>query len=247
MPRVAKPRSKQAKPAGVVPAAPRTYRKHFTERELQEMVQIARERGTRDATLLAVMYDCGLRASEVGALTLEHASRLHEDPPFLYVSRAKGSKSSWWRVATTTRQLLLAWIDDLYPERAAREKALPLFPGNMRYKGARRALSRHAVFRFINGLALEAGVPANVAHPHALRHARAQHLLEAADVESRKRGSVFPVETVMPALTAMLGHAAKATVAHYISTTRGAMALMDRVTENALGGLLEADDDEDEN
>lgn len=207
------------------------------------MVAVARSRGARDRVLLAVMYDCGLRACEVSMLTLEHTTRLHETPPHLYVSRAKGSKSSWWRVSETTRELLKAWIEFCYPDRSQRKKEWSLFPADTRrYKGKRgSALNRFSVYRFVHSVALAAGVPANVAHPHALRHARAQHLLDAADAESRKRGSVFPTETVMPLLSAMLGHAAaKTAVEHYVSSTRGAIALMDKVTASALDGLLES-------
>ena len=134
--------------------------------------------------MVAILYASGLRISELLDLRVEAVA---PDARMVRV-RGKGGAERLAPLDDAARSALAAW-------RAARESdprrtASPwLFPSY----GAQGRLTRERAHQLLTGLARRAGVAPKRAHPHALRHAFATHLLEGgADLR---------------ALQTLLGHA----------------------------------------
>jgi len=216
-----------------MPKLPRHERKYITEAELRILLKEA-EGSTLDHALVSLMYNVALRASEVGLLTLEHATYLHKGK--LYVVRVKGSHSGWLDIHPTTVKAVMAWINDRYPEK--RTKEMRLFPGN-RWRGRpAEGLSRWSVTRAIKRLCHRAGLPDIVAHPHSLRHGRVMHILEAAAATPN-----FHFPTLVPTLAKYLGHAAATTtIEYYMHETKGVHAIEGKMLDGILGIIGEEND-----
>lgn len=126
-------------------------------------------RGTRDRAILALLYGCGLRVSEVCQLDICDI----EDA--LIRVWGKGRKQ---RLVPILQSALTAVDDYLVCHRdrfAGKEQALFL-----NSKGHR--LSRIAIWRFVKKYAQVAGLDQRL-HPHALRHSFATHLMDGgADI-----------------------------------------------------------------
>lgn len=208
-----------------VPKPPRHERKAFTFAEWRKLLGAARLSSVRDEALISIIYEAGLRAGEVGVLTLEHCQRLHKR--WIYLHREKGSKSGWFQLSKQTQAVLLRWISTAYPTRRARKPDLPLFPGE-RYRGAGRSMSRFAVYRVVKRLCADARLDV-VNWPHALRHGRVRHILELG----HKKG--LTAEQMLPAIAAIIGHrSAWTTIINYLSDVAGAGAAIRDVTDEAL-------------
>lgn len=209
-----------------VPPPPRHERKAFTYAEWRKLLVAARHGDQpRDEALISIIYEAGLRAGEVGLLTLECCQRLHKR--WIYLHREKGSKSGWFQLSKQTQAVLLRWIQAVYPTRQARKPNLPLFPGE-RYRGATSAMSRFAVYRLVKRLCADAGLKV-VNWPHALRHGRVRHILELG----HKKG--LSAEQMLPAVAAIVGHrSAWTTIVNYLSDLSGAGAAIRDVTDEAL-------------
>lgn len=219
-----------------LPAPPRHRRKHMTEDELKALRSVAAE-SVFDSALVLVVYNCALRASEVGMLTLGHARFLTNTPPQLFCSRVKGSHDGWIDLHPQTQRALLAWIAECYPDRQARKPEDFLFPAN-RYRGRPldRGMSRWAVARRLRQLCKVAELPPEISHPHSLRHGRVMHIIEAA---AKKPDFHWP--TLIPTLAKFLGHASAETlINNYLHATRGVQAIEADVLSSIFG-----DDDED--
>jgi integrase len=203
-------------------------RKHLSLSEWRRLLAAAEKQDSfRDYVIVRLMYVAGLRAGEVGLMRLDHCKRLHKGQ--LYVQRRKGSTSRWVDIDPETIEHIARWINELYPNRTKRRPSAFLFPG-VRYKGTKPAgLSRVTVFRLIKRLCEAAGVPEEVSHPHAIRHARSQHLFEAADAQG------IPLDTVLQSVAQILGHtAAQTTLKHYVAETGQGKQLARAVLARAL-------------
>jgi integrase len=212
-----------------IPKPPRHERRALTEEEWRALLTAARSSCLRDWALLQLIYEAALRASEVGKLTLEHAAYL-SNKHSIYISRAKGSHGGYVQLIPATRTLLLRWIRETYPDQAKRRPANPLFLAG-RYKGEPRGLSRWGVARVVAELGASAGIPPEIAHPHAIRHGRIMHIVQRAAEDPN-----FSLELLIPAIAKLVGHAsARTTVLHYLSTTRGAEAVIAATTADMLG------------
>ena len=67
-----------------------------------------RNSSLRDRALLAILYDCALRRSELGLLRIGHISNEHG----IYVARKKKSRSGWYDIQKATRALLSEWLKE---------------------------------------------------------------------------------------------------------------------------------------
>lgn len=116
----------------------------------------------RDRALIALLYYFGLRVSEPLALRPADVG-----PEKVSLHRTKGSISRAQAMPEEVRRALGQWEE-------LRSKASPwLFPGRdgrhpMTTRGARLAVRRAL---------LGAGVQADLAHPHALKHSIATHMV----------------------------------------------------------------------
>jgi integrase/recombinase XerD len=133
----------------------------LTQEEVRRLLAAAKAVRERDWLMILVAYLHGLRASEVVALKASNVRDGH-----LTVQRLKGSLK--------TTQPLLSSHDPLFDERDALiEFARQSKPGrpifDVKYCQFHRIVRKHA---------RAAHIPAHKAHPHALKHSIAKHMLE---------------------------------------------------------------------
>jgi len=186
-----------------VPEPRKEGRRHLSMEEWRRLLAAARAAGVFEHTLIRLLYEAALRASEPGEMRLDHLKRLGKLQ--LYVPRGKGSHTGWQDISRDLAALLAVHVKQAYQlsitvETAARRwPGMYVFPGQRRL-GVRKGISRRSVFDVVRELALKAGIAASLAHPHAIKHARVQHLFEAAE----KRG--LPPETALKTIAKIVGH-----------------------------------------
>ena len=151
--------------------------------ELISLLSAARESSARDWCLLLLMYQHGLRASEVGSLL---RSDLNERDWTLNVRRLKGSAKTLQVIypngikVLDARKAITEWLQE-------RPETAHLFSNP---QGA--ALSRISVYQLFKRHAATAGLPSHKSSPHVLKHSLGQHLHDSGQ----------PIEIV----AACLGH-----------------------------------------
>ena len=160
--------------------------------------------GKRDHALLKVLGDCGLRSAELRGLLARDLRRPRSNGVHyrLYV-HGKGGREREVPVPKETQAALDAWLK-VHP--LARGVGLldeqPIFVRVGRHAHeAPLPLSPVAVHRLVKRTAITAGIPARLAHPHALRAYWATRCLELG----------VPVHEV----SERLGHADLRTTARY--------------------------------
>jgi len=151
------------------------------------MQHTERNSDIRDLALLAVMYGCGLRVSEVVGLNLDDVD-MHQNELRVF---GKGRKERIVPLPEGAVQYLQAWLN----ERVAANEERAVFLNNRNNR-----LSARSVQRMLKDRALETGADVSVT-PHRLRHSFATHLL-AGGVDLR-------------AIQELLGHASLATTERY--------------------------------
>jgi integrase/recombinase XerD len=121
----------------------------------------------RDRAIWTVAYWRGLRASEVGLLTL---ADWRPESSRLFVHRLKGSSSGEYKVSPDESSALRAWVKvrGLHPG--------PLFPSSRNTPISRQRL--HNLMRHYCARA-SPPIPHPVNHFHVLRHSIAVHLADA--------------------------------------------------------------------
>ncbi len=150
----------------------------------------SRFEGVRDAAMMALLMGCGLRVSGLVALnesniipvTIEGKSRM------MIRSTEKGDKERQVPIPYHADLLLRVYLE--HPELKAIDRAIDnndqvLFVSTRNrmvptheYRGEARRLRRKGVLRMIQTYAARVGIPANMAHPHALRHMFGTELAE---------------------------------------------------------------------
>src|SRR6266851_770225 len=118
----------------------------------------------RHRTLLAILYGCGLRVSEVTQLKV---SDIDSARNVLWVRHGKGGKDRQTLLPVKLLELLRCYW-------RSRRPTDWLFPG----ADSARPISPKSVFLACRKAAQKAGISKPV-HPHSMRHAFATHLLEA--------------------------------------------------------------------
>jgi len=122
----------------------------------------------RDRAMLELMYACGLRASEVGAIGVE------EHHPILGVVRVlgKGDKERLVPMGAPAIEATAVYKEECRP-RLIRDDGRD--HGRLLLSRTGRPLERVAVWQIVKRAAIGAGLR-NI-HPHTLRHSFATHLL----------------------------------------------------------------------
>jgi integrase/recombinase XerD len=128
--------------------------------------------GTRDRTILELLYGCGLRVSEVVGL---NRTAVLLDEGFLRVV-GKGNKERIVPLAGTAKEALKSYLtaarELLHPKRvSAPLDGLAVF---LNLRG--RRITRQGVFNIVGYYGTLVGIDG--LHPHTLRHSFATHLLE---------------------------------------------------------------------
>src|SRR5690606_32808836 len=117
----------------------------------------------------------GARVSEVCDLRM---SGLRLDEGFLSVI-GKGRKERLVPLAARAASTLLAYLEEVRPTLAKQ----PIDHVFLSRRG--KALERSRIWQLIQEYGALAGIPAQLCHPHALRHSFATHLIEhGADIRS---------------------------------------------------------------
>lgn len=183
-------------------AAPRRKRKKlgvlFTADDIASF--FAAITSLRDRAIFRLMYHAGLRASEVGTLLMRHWDARTER---IHVTRLKGSNSGAHRLNREESRALKAWL------KVRGSVPGPIFPSR-----ERSPISRKMLWVLVGKYVKLAGLPSELGHPHAFKHACCTHLLE--------RG--FRVEQVQD----WVGHANIANTMKYSHVTNPAR---DRMAE----------------
>lgn len=159
--------------------------------------------GRRNRAIVEVMYGCGLRVSELCALTIQSIHTIepaHE--AFLIVTGGKGNKDRLVPIHPHALELVKQYIAHDRPTPAPGHQAT-IFLNN---RG--RQLTRVMIFYIIRNLAATAGITKTVS-PHTLRHSFATHLLEGG--------------ANLRAIQQMLGHASIATTEIYLHMDTSAL------------------------
>ena len=156
------------------PAPPVTLTDAEYERLLC-MPNRARSIGRRDAAILQVLGDAGLRSAELRALRLRDLVRGRRDSPrrSLRIVRGKGGRGRLVRLTAAADQAVDRWLA-VHPARLPRTQLVPdnapLFTTLGRGdRDAGRLLSADALERLVAQHARRAGLPAHLTHPHVLR------------------------------------------------------------------------------
>lgn len=124
--------------------------------------------GLRDALLLALLYDCGLRVSELAALRLEQLDL----ESWLIRVRGKGDKERFVPFGEEARAVILAYLSQ------SRGRSRRAGGNNHLFPGARGGhLTRQRAWQIVKAHLVGAGVSRSVS-PHTLRHSFATHLLD---------------------------------------------------------------------
>lgn len=156
------------------------------------MQKTERNSDNRDLALLAVMYGCGLRVSEVVGLNM-HDINLHQSELRVF---GKGRKERIVPLPEGAMQYLQTYLSEregVIVEKTEQDQAVFLNKYNAR-------LSIRSVQRMLKERALQTGADVSVS-PHRLRHSFATHLL-AGGVDLR-------------AIQELLGHASLGTTERY--------------------------------
>lgn len=146
----------------------------------------------RDQLILELLYGCGIRNSELVALTCED---IHATAEAVLV-RGKGKKERYVPFGDAVKQALAAYLPARQQILAHQKKSTRALLINRR--GG--ALTTRSVGRIVKRIAVAKGLPSDV-HPHTLRHAFGTHMLEeGADLR---------------AIQELLGHERLATTQRY--------------------------------
>lgn len=165
----------------------------LSEGSVENLLRAAEDR-PRDHALLRLIYNSGLRVSEVVGLRWRDIQADRQSA--VLTVTGKGDKVRTIRLSPGT------WAE-LKAIRGDAEDEAYLFPGSWRRvgRGASAHMDTSAVFRIVSKYAAEAGLKGHVS-PHWLRHAHASHSIQ--------RGA--PIEVVRDTL----GHGTLATTSLYI-------------------------------
>ncbi|MBL4775126.1 MAG: tyrosine-type recombinase/integrase [Mariprofundus sp.] len=147
----------------------------------------------RDLALLAVMYGCGLRVSEVVGLNVSDIDLFQGELRVL----GKGRKERIVPIPTMAVQYVQSYLDECtdYRDANSADQPQPVFLNKHH-----RRLSARSIQRMLKARALQTGTDTSVS-PHQLRHSFATHLL-VGGVDLR-------------AIQDLLGHASLATTERY--------------------------------
>jgi len=146
---------------------------HLEPTEVLSVLRAAKAKGQREWAMILVAYKHGMRASEVCNLRVDDLDLKNGS---IVVNRLKGSLRTTQAVTEHRGEPLLN------EHRALRQWLRERLDDGSDYlfnsqKGGR--LDRTQFFRLFRAIAVDAGLPAEKRHPHALKHSLASHLVTA--------------------------------------------------------------------
>lgn len=138
---------------------------HLSNAEVRALLAAAKAARDRDWLMILVGFWHGLRASEVVGLTRDNIRDGH-----LIVQRLKGSMK--------TRQPLVSHADPLFDEASG----LLEFTRDMRGNQKLFPIGRIQFWRLVRRYGKLAGIAADLAHPHILKHSIASQSIDNAGI-----------------------------------------------------------------
>ena len=146
---------------------------HLEPAEILSVLKTAKAKGGREWAMILLTYRHGLRASEVCNLRLDDIDLKNGN---IVVERLKGSLRTIQALTEHRGEPLLSELKALreWLRQRPNDGSDFLFVSQ---KGGR--LDRTQFFRIFQGVAAQAGLPAEKQHPHALKHSIASHLVSA--------------------------------------------------------------------
>lgn len=140
--------------------------KYLNDEELARLFAVITS--VRDRAIFRVGYHRGLRASEVGLLTM---ADYRQAAGRLYVHRLKEGHSGEYSITDAEQKALKAWIK----ERGGPDEG-PIFISNRK-----TAISQQMLDVLMKAYAKKAKIPRDKAHFHSLRHSCATSLLDRGE------------------------------------------------------------------
>lgn len=145
--------------------------------KLLSVPDIKTPKGIRDKLIFELMYSCGLRVSEVCALTLYDVS-IDSPTPCLRL-HGKGGKERLVPIGDAALTILDLYLKKARPMMSKGKKSAELF---LNCRGDH--ISRVGVWKIVKEVLKLSGIEKNV-FPHTLRHSFATHLVQrGADLRS---------------------------------------------------------------
>ncbi len=160
-------------------------------------IDLSKQQGERNRTILETLYSCGLRVTELITLQI---SDLFFDEGFIRVV-GKGDKQRFIPINTQTQKFINFYIRDI----RSSIKVQKGFEDTLFLNRRGKQLTRVMIFTIVKDLAIVAGIKKKIS-PHTFRHSFATHLLErGADLR---------------AIQQMLGHESITTTEIYMHLDR---------------------------
>jgi len=140
--------------------------KYLTQDELKNLLKVIDHK--RDKAIFLLAYRHGLRASEIGGLTVEDVDLTRGR---IRINRLKHSQGGEYPMDPDEIRIVKAWLKE-------RKDGTHLFPSR---RGV--PISRRTLDYMMKGYGEKAGIPEDKRHFHVLKHSIATHLLDAgADI-----------------------------------------------------------------
>ena len=187
-----------------LPKTEKSLPRVMTEGEVERLLDSCSETGDsglkgaralRDRTIMEMVYDCGLRASEVCAVKI---SDINEAGGVIYI-RGKGDKERVVPYVGTLRTAVRRYLDEARP--VLLERGNDADSGYLFLSARGAQMSRNGLWKIVQLRGRAAGIAASRLHPHVLRHSFATHL--------QRRGMNLRT------LQELLGHSSIATTEKY--------------------------------
>jgi len=136
--------------------------KHLNQGQIEAFFRVIKSQ--RDKALFMLVYHRGLRATEPGLLELSDWDPADSS---MWIRRLKGSKSARYPLLPAEEKAIRGWT------KVRGVAAGPLFTSRKHGR-----LGRIQVYRLMQRYCLAAGIPLELAHPHALKHSCGHHLVD---------------------------------------------------------------------
>jgi integrase/recombinase XerD len=180
-----------------IPRKEKTLPQVMTEGEINRLIETGRDDGAldgRDRTMIEMVYDCGLRASELVSIKLPD---INESGGLLYV-KGKGRKERVLPYVGALKEKVGKYISEIRPKLCA---SPDVSEGFLFLSRNGRRMNRQDLWNILRKRGSREGISRNRLHPHVLRHSFATHL--------QRRG--MDLRT----LQELLGHSSIATTEKY--------------------------------
>lgn len=143
--------------------------KYLTQEETKRLFEVIKKKGSkRDQAMFKVIYDYGLRASEVGLLLIDDVDLKRRK---IKIQRLKDGYTGEKPITSDTAKVLKAYIE----ERKKKKDFNPI----LFISKKQNPISRNRLHEIFCKYAEEANLPKDKRHVHVLRHSIATHLLDA--------------------------------------------------------------------